>query len=73
MWSHINDGATLEGAHDSLVDARAQSDVLFHPHLVSFVDRKKSIVTINEVFGKNQIRELKKELETKLPFQKSLI
>ena len=63
VWSHLNDGATLEGAHDSLVDARTQSDVLFHPHLVSFVDRKKSIVTIDEVFGKNQIRELKKELE----------
>jgi hypothetical protein len=38
VWSHLNDGATLEGAHDSLVDARAQSDVLFHPHLASFVD-----------------------------------
>jgi hypothetical protein len=67
VWSYIKDGKTLEGAHDSLVDARAQTDILFHPHLVPYIDRSKSIVTMSEVFGKNQLRELLKEIEPTKP------
>ena len=53
VWSFINDGETLAGANDSLFDARAQVDVLVHPHFVPYPDRSKSFVTINDVFGTN--------------------
>jgi len=34
LWKHLNDGQILNGAHDSLVDIKAQSDVLIHPSCV---------------------------------------
>ena len=31
VWKLINSGRNLKGDHDSLVDAKAQTDVLLHP------------------------------------------
>ncbi len=36
MWSFINDGQCLENAHNSMVDAKAQSDVLTDARFVPF-------------------------------------
>ena len=43
IWKHINDGQNLNGAHNSLVDVKAQSDVLIHPSFVPYIDQKASI------------------------------
>ena len=67
VWKHLNNDETLEGAHNSLVDAKAQSDILFHPLLITFLDRSKSVVEISKVFNKNQLKDLEKENEPKLP------
>ena len=65
VWSYINYGKTLEGTHDSGVDARTRTYILFHLHLVPYINRNKSFVTISKVFGKIQLRELPKELQPK--------
>ena len=49
VGSYINDGRNLNGAHDSLVDAKAQSDAFLHPHFVPYVNKKESIQLINEI------------------------
>jgi len=33
----------FEGAHNSLVDATAQTDIVVHPQFINFIDRTKSI------------------------------
>ena len=67
MWAHINDGQNLNGAHDSLIDAKAQSDVFLHPHFIPYVNKKESIQPIDEIFTKTTMREWKKEMEPTRP------
>ena len=67
VWAFLNDGMPLLGAHDSMVDARAQTDILTHPFFAPFIDRKKSVVPVEEIFAKKQLRELMKELEATHP------
>ena len=69
VWAFLNKGSTLANAHDSLTNVRAQSNVLFHLHLQTFIDCKKFVVPITNVFGKNQLNELMKERKSKLPVQ----
>jgi len=38
IWLYINNGENLNGAHDSLVDAKAKSDVILHPHFVPYIN-----------------------------------
>ena len=52
----------LNGAHDSLVDAKAQTDVLLHPHFVQYIDRTVSIQEITVIFTKTQQNGWKKEM-----------
>ena len=67
VWAHINDGQNLNGAHDSLVDAKAQSDVFLHPHFIPYVNKKESIQPIDEIFTKTTVREWKKEMKPTRP------
>jgi len=67
VWAHINDGQNLNGAHDSLIDAKAQSDVFLHPHFIPYVNKKESIQPIEEIFTKTTVREWKKEMEPTRP------
>jgi hypothetical protein len=53
----------MKGTHDSLVDARAQGDVLFHPDFIPFVDTKFSIEPLSSVWTKKKQNEAKKEQE----------
>ena len=55
-WCHIMKKTELEGAHSSLVDCIAQTDILVHPEFLSFVDKPKSIVLMNDVFGAKRKR-----------------
>ena len=37
VWSYIHGGECLENVHDSLVDAKAQTDVLVDARFVPFI------------------------------------
>ena len=54
VWKYIKGGENLNGAHNSLVDAMAQTDVLIHESFTPYIDRGFSIHLINDIFSKNQ-------------------
>ena len=39
VWKHINEGANLNGAHCSLVEAKAQADIFLHPAYVPYLTK----------------------------------
>ena len=61
------DGANLNGAYDSLVDAKGQSNIILHPWFVPYLNKGASIADITEIFTKTEIREWKKEMESIRP------
>ena len=68
VWKHMNGGGiNLNGAHDSLVDAKAQSDIIVHPSFVPYLNKSASIDEITEIFSRTKIREWKKEMEPLRP------
>ncbi len=67
MWSFINDEQCLENAYDSIVDAKAQSDVLTDARFVPFINHSNSIQLITEMFSKTQQNEWRKEIEPSRP------
>ena len=69
VWAHVTNMDLLDNAHNSLVDAKAQTDILFHSSFITLLDCGKSIVEITKVFNKNQLKDLEKENEFKLPVQ----
>lgn len=76
IYEHIT-GSRLEGAHNSLVDARGQKTVLLDSRFLDkFFDTKYSIVPVDKVLKakeKNEIKqqeELTKEVPNVLTFQR---
>ena len=67
MWSFVNDRQCLENAHDSMVDAKAQSKVLTDVGFVPFIDCSNSIQLITEMFLKTQQNEWRKKIEPSHP------
>ena len=67
IWKYINGGANLNGAHDSLVDAKAQSDIVCHDHFVAILNRSKTVQSVNEIFAKKDMAEWKRQLEPTRP------
>jgi DNA polymerase III epsilon subunit-like protein len=63
VWKYDNNGTNLSGAHDSLVDVKAQTDILVHGSFVPFIDCSSSIQPINEIFSRTVQNEWRKELE----------
>ena len=65
LWTHVNSGANHEDRrwHDSLVDVKAQTDIIVDPCFVPWIDRTGSIRTIDKIFLDAQTREWKKLLE----------
>ena len=64
VWKHMNGGeVNLNGAHDSLINVKAQSDIIVHPSFVPYLNKSASIDDITEIFSKTEIREWKKEME----------
>ena len=55
VWAHVTNIDLLDDAHNSLVDAKAQTDIIFHLSFITFLDRGKSIVEMSKVFNKNQL------------------
>jgi len=50
VWAYINKKRRLEGAHNSQVDAAAQTDIVLHPQFINFIDKTKSIRFITDIF-----------------------
>jgi hypothetical protein len=63
IWKYANNGTNLNGAHDSLVDVRAQTAILVHYSFVPFIDCSSSIQPIDEMFSRTVQNEWKKELK----------
>ncbi len=63
FWKYANNGTNLNGAHDSHVDVRAQTDILIHCSFVPFIDCSSLIQPIDEFFSRTVQNRWKKELE----------
>ena len=63
VWKHLNDGRNLNGAHDSMVDARAQTDIVIHNHFVPYINRTHSIQPMAKMFGARNVLDWKKKME----------
>ena len=49
VWTHVNGGPLPEGQHwhDSLVDVKAQTDIVVDPRFVPWIDRGRVLTTDN--------------------------
>ena len=66
VWQFISN-KPLDGAHDSLVDVKAQTDVLTHESFLPFIDRAYSIRPIELLLSYREASEVRKGLETNRP------
>ena len=73
VCKHINEGANLNGAHCSLVDAKAQADIFLHPSYVPYLNKTQLLHPIDEIFSKTEVREWKKKMEPTRPVHKPWI
>ena len=62
VWKYITK-KNLNGTHDSLVGAKAQSDITLHPSFLSYLNNGFSTQLITDIFTKTETREWKKEME----------
>jgi hypothetical protein len=67
VWSYILGGQCLGNAHDSIVEANAQTDVLIDARFVPFINHSNSIQLISETYSKTQQNEWRKEIEPCCP------
>ena len=42
VWKYIK-GRPLERAHNSLIDAKAQTDIVLHKDFIDYIDKTKSV------------------------------
>ena len=62
VWEYIKK-KRLEGAHNSLVDAAAQTDIVVHPQFITFIDKTRSIRFMTEFFSRKRQKDLQKSME----------
>jgi hypothetical protein len=63
VWKYANNGTNLSGAHNSLIDVKAQTDILIHCSFVPFIDCSFSIQPIDKKISRTLQNEWKKDLE----------
>ena len=64
VWSYLHNGDNFNGAHDSLADAKAQTDIVISDSFgMKFIDRTKSIRRIQDLFTKTEVSEMRKTME----------
>ena len=66
VWKYLNK-VNLNGAHDSLVDTKAQTDIIIHPYFMSFIDRLASVKENIDIFTATQQNEWKTKMELVCP------
>jgi len=59
----------LSNAHNSLVDCKAQMDIVLHGHFQNYIDKKKSVTTFDEIWSAKRKRhsEVSSEATRKVP------
>ena len=63
VWKFIN-GKIVDGVHNSLVDAKAQTDVVIHPYFIGYLNKTNSIQSVKDIFQKktkNRIHQLEEQ------------
>jgi hypothetical protein len=63
IWSYIHGGQCLENTHNSMVDAKAQTNVLTDARFVPLNNHSNSIQLISEMISKTQQNKWRKEIE----------
>ena len=65
MWRYIQlpEIKNLNGAHNSLVDTKAQTDLFTHPEFVPFINRAASIQPVDKIFSSTQLSVWMKRME----------
>ena len=63
VWSFIKK-CNLNGAHDSLVDVKAQTDIVIHPEFLKYINKTKTYRTIENIFSASEQSKLRKKLES---------
>ena len=43
IWKYINDGHNLNGAHDNMLDTKAQTDIIINKTFIQFINYSSSI------------------------------
>ena len=66
IWKYMND-ENLNRAHGSLVDTKAQTDIIIHPYFMSFIDRLASVKENIDIFTATQQNEWKTKMELVCP------
>ena len=66
VWKFVK-GQNLNGAHNSLVDVKAQTDVFVHKHFVPFINRGPSIQPIDAIFTATEQKAMKRDMEPTRP------
>ena len=72
LWAYIH-GKNLNGAHNSLVDAMAQTDLIISEQFVPFINRTNSIQPIQKIFGAAKQNDWKKKMEPAIEVHKPWI
>ena len=66
VYRYINE-KDLAGAHNSLIDAKAQTDIVLHHHFKGYWDKKYSVRTISSMWKKKTIRKANQKAEVNWP------
>ena len=66
VWKYIHN-QNLDGAHCALVDCIAQTNIIKDKRFLDYIDKSKSVRTIESIFNRRQQLEIKKQLEPVLP------
>lgn len=69
VWQYLKN-ENLNGAHDSLVDTKAQTDIFIHEYFVPFINRVASVKKIADIFTATQQNEWRKLMEPTRPVHK---
>ena len=57
VWCFVNSSLELAGAHDLLVDARAQASVLFDSRMKLYIDKTISVGTFEEIWASKRKKD----------------
>jgi inhibitor of KinA sporulation pathway (predicted exonuclease) len=63
VWSYLTK-KNLNGAHNSLVDVKAQTDIVVSDEFMPFLDRKHTYRPITNIWSATEQSEMKKKLES---------
>ena len=63
----------LNRAYDSLVNVKAQADIVLYDTFIPFINRASSVKEVTDMFSKTQQSDWKKKLEPQRPIHKPWI